>query len=63
MNADLYTKSILTIIAGCLLYFVVTDLSSVPVASAGSGPLDVNISQVFGRRGSYSSPLPVKIVQ
>lgn len=63
MNADLYTKAVLTVIAGCLLYVVAKDISVIPEASAGSGPIDVNIVGISGSRVYSSSGIPVKIVK
>ena len=49
MKVDLYTRTILTVIACCLLYFVVRDLPVVQEAYAQSrGTVDVNIVQVAG---------------
>lgn len=62
MNIDLYTKTVLTVIAGCLLYLVAKDVSLIPAARAGSGPIDVNIVEVSGSR-VHISPLPVKIAK
>ncbi len=68
MKADLYTKSVLTVIACCLLYFVMRDISVVPEVRAQSqGTVDVNIVQVAGAKisnngmVSYDAFLPVKV--
>lgn len=68
MKADFYTKTVLTVIAGCLFYFVVRDLSIVPDVHAQSqGTVDVNIVQVAGAKISnngmvgYDAFLPVKV--
>ena len=69
MKTDLYTKSILTIIACCLLYIVARDLPLVQNTYAQSrGTVDVNIVQVAGRTFSpnddmvsYGAYLPVKV--
>lgn len=59
MNTDAYTKSVLTVIACCLLYFVVKD-ASFPVAHANA-VVDVNIVKVAGVQiGSYEG-VPVKV--
>lgn len=68
MKVDLYTKTILTVIAGCLLYLVARDIPLVKEAHAQSrGPVEVNIVQIDGRRlWPYSvaeAALPVKSVQ
>lgn len=50
MNIDAYTKIVLTVIAGCLVYLVARDLTLVPKAhaQAGSAVMDVNIVQIAG---------------
>ena len=54
MKVDLYTKAVLTVIAACLVYFVVKDAPIMSVAHAQSrGPVDVNIVQVIGKPISY----------
>lgn len=37
MKPDLYTKAVLTVIAGCLVYLVVQDVTPIKVAHAQSG--------------------------
>ena len=68
MKADFYTQTVLTVIACCLLYFVVRDISIVPEVRAQSqGTVDVNIVQVAGAKinsngmVSYDAFLPVKV--
>jgi hypothetical protein len=68
VKADLYTKTVLTIIACCLLYFVVRDIPVVPdVRAQFQGTVDVNIVQVAGAKisnngmVSYDAFLPVKV--
>lgn len=68
MKTDGYTKTVLTVIACCLVYLVAKDLSVVPVVHAQSrGPIDVNVVQVAGatisNNGmvSYDAFLPVKV--
>ena len=63
MKTDVYTKTVLTVIACCLLYFVAKDLSVVPVVHARSeGLIDVNIVQIAGRSiSTYDAVLPVKV--
>ena len=63
MKTDVYTKTVLTVIACCLLYFAAKDLSVVPVVHAQSGgPIDVNIVQVAGQRISILDAfVPVKV--
>lgn len=58
MKTDLYTKSVLTVIAGCLLYSAAKDF--VGPAQAQSKVVDVNIVAV---NGVTFAPLPVKVVQ
>ena len=49
MEPDLYTKSVLTVIAGCLVYFVVQDVAPIKEAHAQSGGvIDVNIVKIDG---------------
>lgn len=43
MGKDLYSKSELTAIAGCLLCFLAKDVTLIRGASAGSGPVDETI--------------------
>ena len=58
MNTDVYTKSVLTLIACCLIYFVVKD-ASFPVAHANA-VVDVNIVKVAGGRIYEGVPVKVK---
>lgn len=67
MKVDLYTKIILTVIAGCLLYLVSKDIPIVKDAYAQSqGPVEVNIVQIDGKRlwrsNMMDAALPVKPV-
>ena len=50
MNIDAYSKIVLTVIAGCLLYMVARDLTIVPAAHAQmeTSVTDVNIVQIAG---------------
>ena len=49
MKIDAYTKIVLTVIAGCLLYFAARDLTLVPPAHAQTASVtDVNIVQIGG---------------
>ena len=62
MKTDLYTKTILTIIAICLLYFSGRDMV-VPAYADRKDIVDVNIVAVSGNRiGVYDKALPVKVV-
>jgi hypothetical protein len=62
MKTDLYTKTILTIIAICLLYSASRDMV-VPAYADRKDIVDVNIVAVSGNRiGVYDKALPVKIV-
>ena len=65
MKPDLYTKAVLTVIASCLVYFVVQDVAPIKEAHAQSGGVvDVNIVKIDGSSIRYSSAaLPVKIVK
>ena len=65
MKPDLYTKVVLTVIAGCLVYLVVQDVTPIKGAHAQSGGVvDVNIVRIDGTPVRYSSAaLPVKIVR
>ncbi len=65
MQVDFYTKAVLTVIACCLLYFVVRDLSVVPDAHAVSQDIvDVNIVEIRGLAldSAAASPIRVKVV-
>lgn len=50
MQIDVYTRIVLTVIAGCLLYMVGKDLSIVPAANAQENALvtAVNIVEIGG---------------
>ena len=64
MKPDLYTKAVLTVIAGCLVYFVVQDITPIKEAHAQSGGVvDVNIVKIDGSSVRYPSSvaLPVRI--
>ena len=65
MKPDLYTKAVLTVIASCLVYFVVQDVTPIKEAHAQSrGVVDVNIVQIDGSLVRFSSAaLPVKIAK
>jgi len=65
MKVDLYTKSVLTVIASCLVYFVVQDVSPIRDAHAESGGVvDVNIVKIDSTPVRYSSAaLPVRIAK
>jgi len=65
MKPDLYTKVVLTVIASCLVYFVVQDVAPIKEAHAQSGgAVDVNIVKIDGRvlSSSYAS-IPVRIAK
>ena len=52
MKPDFYTKSVLTVIASCLVYFVVQDITPIKDAHAQSGGVvDVNIVKIDGVAG------------
>ncbi len=71
MKIDAYTKIILTIIAGCLVYMVGKDLTLVPSAHAQSAsPVTaVNVVEIGGspivppEDGRFETSLPVRILQ
>ena len=65
MEPDLYTKSVLTVIAGCLVYIVVQDVAPIKEAHAQSGVVvDVNIVKIDGSPVRFSSTaLPVRIAK
>ena len=65
MKPDLYTKAVLTVIAGCLVYFVVQDITLIKEAHAESGGVvDVNIVKIDGSSVRFSSTaLPVRIAK
>jgi hypothetical protein len=60
MKTDLYTKTILTIIAICLLYIAGKDMV-VPAYADKKEIIDVNISRIDGRNIGRV-PLLVKVV-
>ena len=65
MKVDFYTKAILTVIASCLVYFVVQDITPIRDAHAESGGVvDVNIVKIDGAPVRFSSTaLPVRIAK
>lgn len=65
MKPDFYTKAVLTVIASCLVYFVVQDVAPIKEAHAQpTGVVDVNIIKIDGFPVRYSSvALPVKIAK
>jgi hypothetical protein len=71
MKVDAYTKIVLTIIAGCLVYLVGKDLTVIPSAHAqGAAPVtDVNIVQIGGSPvlnpadSRFETSLPVRVLQ
>ena len=70
MNIDAYTKIVLTVIAGCLLFMVGRDITLVPAAHAQTGlqVTDVNIVQIAGAAVSapansrFEASLPVTVL-
>ena len=70
MNIDTYTKIVLTVIAGCLVYMVARDVTLVPSAHAQAGPVvtDVNIVQIAGSAVSapgnsrFEASVPVTVL-
>ena len=65
MKPDFYTKSVLTVIASCLVYFVAQDVAPIKDAHAQAGAVvDVNIVKIDGSSVRYASAaLPVKIAK
>jgi len=65
VKPDFYTKSALTVIASCLVYFVVQDVAPIKDAHAESGGVvDVNIVKIDGAPVRFSSTaLPVRITK
>jgi hypothetical protein len=62
MKIDRYTKIILTIIAGCMLWGdFLRPIPNVPIVHAGKEIFDVNIEKVGGRSVFWN--LPVEIVK
>jgi len=67
---DAYSKIVLTVIAGCLVYMVARDLTLVPSAQAqmGAGVTDVNIVQIAGSavtapgNSRFEASLPVTVL-
>ena len=47
MKTDLYSKAVLTVIATCLLYFVVKDAIT-PAHALNGQPVDVNLVSING---------------
>lgn len=71
MKIDAYTRIVLTVIAGCLVYMVAKDMALVPQAHAqvADSVTAVNIVQVAGspvvgpRDSSFETALPVRVLQ
>ena len=62
MKLDLYTKIVLTVIAGCLLWGnVLRPIIGISDAHAGKEIIDVNIDKVGGK--SVFKNLPVEIAK
>jgi len=69
MKIDAYTKIVLTVIAGCLVYMVARDVTLVPTAHAqmGASVTDVNIVQIAGAvtapgNSRFEASLPVTVL-
>ena len=70
MKIDAYTRIVLTVIAGCLLYMVGKDLTIIPEARAqeGSPVMAVNIAEIGGApvpapaNSRYEVSLPVRVL-
>jgi hypothetical protein len=71
MNIDAYTRIVLTVIAGCLVYLVAKDLALVPEARAQetAGVTPVNIVQIAGAPvaapsdSNFEVSLPVRVLE
>ncbi|MEI7864049.1 MAG: hypothetical protein WCI38_01660 [Chthoniobacterales bacterium] len=71
MKIDAYTRIVLTVIAGCLLYMVGKDLALVPDARAQDAPAvtAVNIVEIGGSpvtspgNSRFETSLPVRVLQ
>ena len=71
MNIDAYTRIVLTVIAGCLVYLVAKDLTLVPEARAQEkmAVTPVNIVQIAGapvsapRDSNFEVSLPVRVLE
>jgi hypothetical protein len=71
MKLDAYTKIVLTVIAGCLVYMVGKDLTLIPSAHAqGASPVTaVNIVEIGGSpivapsEARFETSLPVRVLQ
>jgi hypothetical protein len=62
MRSDAYLKAVLTVIAVCLVWICVRDVTLVKPAHAQvSGPLDVNIVGAKRHVFDYAGPLAVKV--
>jgi hypothetical protein len=59
MIIDRYTKVILTVIAGCLLFNIVRDTSVIRQAFAQSGQVHVVVDEVGAYAFQYTLPLNV----
>lgn len=70
MNIDAYTRIVLTVIAGCLVYSVAKDVTLVPEAraQAEAAPMAVNIVQIAGspitapHDPNFQATLPVRVL-
>lgn len=71
MQIDAYTKIVLTVIAGCLLFMVGKDMTLVPSAQAqmGAQVTDVNVVQIAGSaltapgNSRFEASLPVTVLE
>lgn len=71
MKIDAYTRIVLTVIAGCLVYLVAKDLNFVPEARAQEAlsVTPVNIVQIAGapvsapRDSNFEVTLPVRVLE
>lgn len=63
MKNDAYTKTVLTIIASCLIILAGKSLDSSLPVQAQSRTLDVNIAQIAGKDFRDDSGFPVNIMR
>ena len=56
MNADTYMKAVLTVIAVCLVWICVRDVTLVKPAQA-AGPMDVNIVNSDSHALQFAGPI------
>ena len=60
MRSDHYTKTVLTVIAGCLLVIAFRGAPPIGPAQAQSGPVHVVVDSVASYALQYAGPLQVR---